>query len=410
MNSILKGLRIVESPAFVAAPLGGMTLAQLGANVIRVDPIGGGVDSRRWPVTKEGKSLYWVGLNKGKRSLAIDTTKPEGREIASALVTQPGQDRGIFVTNFPQSSWFKYDKLRERREDLIMVNLVGSSDGTSAVDYTVNCAVGFPFVTGQVPGRAGSSRVNHVLPAWDAICGLNVALAVLAAERYRHRTGQGQLVKMALSDIAFSMVGNLGYIAEVQINNEDRRSYGNYLYGAYGSDFETKDGRFLYIVVVTTRMWEELGKVTGLANRFKALEEALGVNLLKEGERFKASEAISAIIRPWIAARTLAEIRLAFGVSGICWGPYQTFRQMLTEDARCSIQNPLFSELEQPGIGRFLVPGSPLDFSACPRETPKRAPLLGEHTDEILSQDLGLSETEIGRLHDRKIVAGPVGQ
>ncbi len=409
MNSVLKGLRIVESPAFVAAPLGGMTLAQLGADVIRVDPIGGGVDSRRWPVTKEGKSLYWVGLNKGKRSLAIDTTQPKGQEIASALVTQPGQDRGIFVTNFPQSSWFRYDRLKTRREDLIMVNLVGSSDGTSAVDYTVNCAVGFPFVTGQVPGKSGGNRVNHVLPAWDAICGINVALAVLSAERYRNKTGQGQLVRMALSDIAFAMVGTLGYIAEVQVNNEDRRSHGNYLYGAYGSDFETKDGRFLYIVVVTSRMWEELGKVTGLADRFRALEQALGVSLLEEGERFRASEAISAMIRPWVAARTLEEIRLAFGGSGICWGPYQTFRQMLNEDHRCSTRNPLFTELEQPGIGQFLVPGSPLEFGACPRETPKRAPLLGEHTDEILSQDLGLTDTEISKLRDQKVVAGPVG-
>ncbi|VBB69418.1 Mesaconyl-CoA C1-C4 CoA transferase [invertebrate metagenome] len=409
MNSVLRGLRIVESPAFVAAPLGGMTLAQLGADVIRIDPIGGGVDSRRWPVTKEGKSLYWVGLNKGKKSLAIDTTKPEGQEIASTLVTQPGQDRGIFITNFPQSSWFRYDRLRARREDLIMVNLVGSSDGTSAVDYTINCAVGFPFVTSQVPGRAGSNRVNHVMPAWDAVCGINVALAVLAAERYRGRTGQGQLVRMALSDIAFAMVGNLGYIAEVQVNDEDRRSYGNYLYGAYGSDFETKDGRFLYIVVVTGRMWEELGKVTGLIDRFRVLEQALGVSFAQEGERFRASEAISAMIRPWVAARTLEEVRAAFSGSGICWGPYQTFRQMTTEDPRCSTRNPLFTELEQPGIGRFLVPGSPLDFSACPREIPQRAPLLGEHTDEILSQDLGLGEAEIGRLHDSKIVAGPVG-
>ncbi|KAF0118622.1 MAG: mesaconyl-CoA C1-C4 CoA transferase [Rhodospirillaceae bacterium] len=408
MNSVLKGLRIVESPAFVAAPLGGMTLAQLGADVIRIDPITGGVDSRRWPVTKEGKSLYWVGLNKGKRSLAIDTTKPEGRDIATALVTQPGPDRGLFVTNFPQGGWFKYDTLKAKRADLIMVNLIGSSDGTSAVDYTINCAVGFPFVTGQVPGQPGSNRVNHVMPAWDAVCGINVALAVLAAERHRSRSGEGQLVKMALSDIAFSMVGNLGYIAEVQINDEDRRSHGNYLYGAYGSDFETKDGRFLYIVVVTGRMWEELGKVTGLAERFKALEQALGVNLAKEGERFKASEAISAVVRPWIAAKTLAEIQEAFKGTGVCWGPYQTFRQMVAEDPRCSTANPLFAELDQPGIGRFLVPGSPLDFSACPRETPKRAPLLGEHTDEILSRDLGLSDAEIGTLRDKKIVAGPV--
>ncbi|MFN3076009.1 MAG: CoA transferase [Alphaproteobacteria bacterium] len=208
-----------------------MTLAQLGADVIRFDPIQGGLDSRRWPVSPEGRSLYWVGLNKGKRSLAIDTSKPEGQEIATNLITAPGPDQGIFVTNFPAGGWFKYETLKKKRDDLIMVNLIGSSDGTSAVDYTINCAVGFPFVTGPTHGGAAVNPVNHVMPAWDAICGINVALSVLAAERHRSRTGQGQLVKMALSDIAFSMVGNLGYIAEVMINKEDRRSYGNYLYG-----------------------------------------------------------------------------------------------------------------------------------------------------------------------------------
>ncbi|MBF0129524.1 MAG: CoA transferase [Alphaproteobacteria bacterium] len=408
MNSVLKGLRIVESPAFVAAPLGGMTLAQLGADVIRFDPIQGGLDARRWPITKEGKSLYWVGLNKGKRSLAVDTTKPEGQELVTALITQPGPDRGIFVTNFPQSGWFKYENLKKKRDDLIMVNLIGSSDGTSAVDYTINCAVGFPGVTGPLSAKAGTLRVNHVMPAWDAICGINVALSVLAAERYRTRTGAGQLVKMALSDIAFSMVGNLGYIQEVQINGEDRRAYGNYLYGAYGSDFETKDGRHLYIIVVTGRMWTELGKVTGLTDRFAALETALGVNLNKEGDRFKASEAISAIIRPWIAERTLDEVRQVFNGTGVCWGPYQSFKQMVEEDPRCSTQNPMFAEIEQPGIGKFLVPGSPLDFGALPRETPRRAPILGEHTEEILAQDLGLSGSQIAELHDKKIVSGPV--
>ena len=81
MNRILKDLRIIEGSAFVAAPLAGMTLAQLGADVIRFDPIRGGLDAKRWPVDQHGRSLYWVGLNKGKRSIAVDTRKPEGQEL-----------------------------------------------------------------------------------------------------------------------------------------------------------------------------------------------------------------------------------------------------------------------------------------------------------------------------------------
>jgi 2-methylfumaryl-CoA isomerase len=410
MSGILDGLRVVEASAFVAAPLAGMTLAQLGADVIRVDPPRGGLDARRWPVTAEGRSLYWAGLNKGKRSLAVDTSKPEGQALVAALATAPGPGNGLFLTNFPATKgWMSYEALRRQRADLVMVGLVGNPDGTSAVDYTVNCAVGFPFVTGTDRGGAAVNPVNHVMPVWDALAGMNLALAMVAAERHRRLTGEGQAVRVSLADIAFAMTGNLGYIAEVEVADTDRRACGNDLFGAYGAQFETRDRRAIYIAVVTDRMWQELGTATGLAAKFEALETLLELDLRhREGDRFQARESISALIRPWCLARTLAEVRAAFDGTGVCWGPYQTFRQMVEDDPRCSTANPLFTELDQPGIGRYRVPGSPIGFGAIPRVAPVRAPLLGEHTDEILSRDLGLSDTEISRLRDARVVAGPV--
>ncbi len=138
------------------------------------------------------------------------------------------------------------------------------------------------------------------------------------------------------------------------------------------------------------------------------IEPLLGVNLKDEGDRFKARDVISAVLETWVAERNLDEIKAAFANSGVCWGPYQTFRQMLREDPRCSTANPIFREIDQPGIGRFLVPGSPLEFGAVPREAPTRAPILGEHTDEVLAGVLGLGEGQIGKLRDAKIVAGPI--
>ncbi len=403
MFDVLRGRRIVEGSAFVAAPLCVMTLAQLGADVIRFDPIGGGLDARRWPVTKDGKSLYWPGLNKGKRSLAVDTSRPEGREIAA-----PGDEADIFVTNFPAAGgWMSYDELKKRRQDLIMVNLIGNPDGTSAVDYTVNCAVGFPLVTGE-SRDAAATPVNHVLPAWDLSAGVSLALSVVAAERHRRLRGEGQLVTVSLADIAFATVGHLGYIQEAQLNPEERKACGNYPYGAYGCDFETRDGRRIYIVAITGRMWSELGKATRLAETFAGIETALGLDFRHEGDRFEASEAISAPLAEWCAERTLEQIELAFKGTGACWGPYRSFKQMVQEDPRCSTANPLFTGLEQPGIGRYLVPGSPLSFGASTRAPPVRAPLLGEHTNEILGRDLGMSDAEISRLRDDGIVAGPV--
>ena len=190
-------MQIVEGSAFVAAPLGGMTLAQLGADVIRFDPVGGGLDRNRWPLTGDGKSLFWAGLNKGKRSIRIDLKSPEGQDIASRLITRPGADRGFFLTNLPQRGALSYAALKGRREDLVMVQLAGNADGTSEVDYTVNVATGFPEITGP---RGGTEPVNSGLPVWDIAMGQMAALGLLAADRHRSRTGKGSLVKLALSE------------------------------------------------------------------------------------------------------------------------------------------------------------------------------------------------------------------
>jgi 2-methylfumaryl-CoA isomerase len=404
MAGILEGLRIVEGSAFVAAPLGGMTMAQLGADVIRFDPIGGGLDRGRWPVTTEGRSLFWAGLNKGKRSIQIDLGSEAGRELVAAIITAPGPDAGLFLTNFPARGFLDYDRLAERRSDLIMVNIVGNYDCSSAVDYTVNPATGFAWATGP---RHLSVPFNHLLPAWDAITGALSTTSVLAAERARSRTGAGQYVKVALSDVAFWMVGNLGKIAEVQINRHERLKDGNYLYGAFGRDFSTKDGHRVMIVALTLRQWRNLVDATGLDESFEAIARLMDVDLDDEGGRFAARELLGAALKPWVLMHTLHELTDIFDRHGVSWGPYQTFTELVERDPRCSTANPLFAEVEQPGIGTYLMPGSPLAFSGAGRLAPTRAPLLGEHTDEILEQVLGLSDVEIGLLHDDGVVAGP---
>ena len=395
----LSDLRLIEGSAFVAAPLGGMTLAQLGADVIRFDQIGGGLDRNRWPLSPSGRSLFWAGLNKGKRSIQLDLHSPEGRELVEALVGAAG----LFLTNFPARGWLAYDSLRERRGDLIMCALTGNPDGSSEVDYTVNPSTGFPWATGP---RNLTMPLNSVLPAWDITMGGLAATGILAAERHRMRTGEGQLIKLALSDVAFATVGNLGRIAEAQLGGEDAERDGNYLYGAFGHDFGTSDGRRVMVVALTGRQWTALVEVTGTAEAFHGLESVTGHDLSSEDGRFGARDMIAAVLRPWFEARSLDEVRAAFEGTGVSWGPYQTFRQLVEEDSRASEENPLFSTVEQPGIGSYLVPASPIELGAAGRLPPRRAPILGEHTEEILTGVLGLGEAEVGRLFDAGVVAG----
>jgi len=403
-RALLEGLRVVEGSAFVAAPLGGMTLAQLGADVIRFDPIGGGIDHHRWPLTKDGASLFWAGLNKGKRSIAINLAHPEGTELATHLITADGADRGIFLTNFPAQGWLDYARLRSLRDDLVMLSVTGDHLGRSEVDYTVNAAMGFPMVTGP---KDTELPVNHVLPTWDAITGLWAACGILAAERYRRATGKGQLVSLALTDVALAITSALGILDEVMINGEDRPRHGNDLFGSFGRDFETADGRRIMVVGLTARQWKGLLAATGLEAEIMALGENLALDFSDQGNRFIARDGIAAHLAPWISARSLIQCAEAFDANGVCWGPYQTFRELVENDPRCSTANPLFDMVDQPGIGALLMAGSPLTGGALEREAPRPAPRLGSDTDVVLSEVLGLSQGEIGKLHDSGIVAGP---
>jgi 2-methylfumaryl-CoA isomerase len=389
----------VEGSAFVAAPLGGMTLAQLGADVIRFDDLGGGLDHTRWPLAAGGQSLFWAGLNKGKRSLRVDLRSEAGRELVTAVIAAAG----TFLTNFPARGWLAYDALKARRSDLVMVHLKGNRDGSSEVDYTVNPATGFPWATGP---RNLTEPLNSVLPAWDIAMGELAAVGLLAADRHRTRTGEGQLVEVALSDVAFAVVGHLGRVAEAQLESRDSpRRDGNYLYGAFGHDFLTRDERHVMVVALTNRQWEALLDVTGTREQMAKINEATGVDLDTESGRFEDRDLIAAILRPWFQSRDLDEVREAFTGTGVSWGPYQTFRQLVEDDPRVATESEMWEEVEHPGVGRYRMPGTPLDFSAIPRTPVRRAPALGEHTAEVLNDVLGMTDAEIGRLAQDGVVA-----
>jgi 2-methylfumaryl-CoA isomerase len=404
MAGILKGLRVVEGSAFVAVPLAGMTLAQMGADVIRLDRLQGGLDARRWPVTEAGDSLFWAGMNKGKRSLAVDLYSRQGQEIVVELIGAPGPDAGCFMTNLPVRGWMSHDALSARRADLIMVTLEGTRRGEPAVDYTVNPALGFPMATGP---EGSTEPVAHVLPAWDCIAGQLVALGLLAAERHRLRTGQGQLVALSLKDVAAAMLGHLGIIGEVAVNGVDRPKVGNSLYGAYGQDFVCADGRRVMVIGLTDRQWRGLVKVTGTGDAMAALANRLGLDLASEGNRFRARAEITAILKPWFAARKVTDFADEMDRSGVTWSEFRSFAEAVRLDPDLSEDNPMMRVIDQPGLGAFAVPGTPFSFGAFARQTPVRAPRLGEHTEEILSDVLGLGAGQIGALMDAGVVAGP---
>jgi 2-methylfumaryl-CoA isomerase len=391
--SLLSHLSIIEASSFVASPTAGLYLAQLGAEVIRVDQIGGGPDFRRWPQAPNGASLYWENLNRAKKSVALDLSRPEGRELLQALAASTGQ----FLTNFPADGFLGHDRLAANRPDLITVRVMGTADGGPALDYTVNAAVGIPLITGST--ALGDEPVNHVLPAWDLLTGAYAAFAMLAAVQHRTATGKGGEYRIPLQDVATGSVANLGMIAEALVG-EPRPRLGNDVFGAFGRDFMTSDGERLMLMAITPRQWTGLVAVLGIGEAVARIEAERGVSFAAdEGLRFAHREALFSLVETAVAARTAAELLPELERQGCCFGSYQTIAEAARDPALVSA-NAMFGQASNPSGEVYPAAGAFLSRPAEPRAAPQPAPILGAHTDEVLADKLGLSTGEIGRLRD----------
>jgi len=404
MTRPLSGLRVVEISGYVATPLCGLTLRQLGADVIRVEPLGGAPDRSRLPRSAQGTSLYWSGLNQGKRALAVDMTREPGRELVRDLICgngSPTDDPGgaIVVCNSERYPDLTYDSLVGRRPDLVYALLTGRRDGGSAVDYTVQAMTGFPAVTGP---RGSTVPSNGVVPAWDIAAGLYLASGLLAAVHGRRETGRGAHVRVALEDTAFFVAGALGYLAEAQLSGVRRGPSGNDVFGTFGRDFVTSDQVLFMLVVLTESHWRRLLEGTGLAEAMAGVERALDADFSDESERYRCREVIAALLAEWFSCHPWEKVQALLAGSRALHAPYRTFDDLAANGAAVLRDHPLFTELDQPGVGTYLAPSSPLrlgDEEVCAVPAPR----IGEHTDEVLGA-FGLDPDRLEALHSEGLI------
>lgn len=395
MYNLISDLSIIEASSFVASPSAGLYCAQLGAEVIRVDQIGGGPDFHRWPVTDNNDSLYWENLNRAKKSVALDLGKPEGRELLQELVRATGQ----FITNFPSEGFLSHQTLAEGRPDLVTVRVMGWPDGSPALDYTVNNALGYPMMTGP-----GPEPVNHVLPAWDLLTGAYAAFALMAAIRRREADGSGCEIRIPLSDVAIGTVANLGGIAEMIYEDANRPRLGNAVYGLFGRDFVTADGKRTMIVVVTPRQWANLVAALSIGEAVARVEAERGVSFAKDdGLRFAHRDALFPIFDEAIAARNHADLAAAFDAGSVVHSAYRTMLEAVNDPALVG-DNPIFGSAPNPSKLIYPAAGAFASVPQQQRGAPRSAPRNGQHSVEVLSQRLNLSSGAIARLIDAGIV------
>lgn len=398
MYKLLCGLSVIEASSFVASPTAGLYCAQFGAEVIRVDQVGGGPDFHRWPVTANNDSLYWENLNRAKKSVALDLRRVEGRELLQQLVIETGQ----FITNFPVDGFLAHAPLAARRADLVTIRIMGWADGSPALDYTVNNSVGYPLLTGT-----GPEPVNHVLPAWDLLTGAYAAFALLAALQRRNATGEGVEIRVPLSDVAIGTVANLGGIAEVLNSGQNRPRLANAVYGLFGRDFMTRDAQRTMIVIVTPAQWSNLLEALDLRDAVATVEARRGVSFANDdGLRFLHRDALFPLFEQAIAARDHAALAALFDAKGIVHSRYRTMLDA-ANDRVLVAENPIFGTVENPSGAHYPAAGAFATIPQIDRQPPLPAPRNGEHSEQVLADRLGLPSKQIAHLIDAGIVGVP---
>ena len=404
MYQLLTGLKVIEVSSFVASPTAGLYLAQLGAEVIRVDHTAGGLDYDRALLTAEGRSLAWENLNRAKKSVAIDLTSKEGRAMLVELVRQTG----VLITNLPVDSFLSHAAIAAECPELVSVRIMGWHDGRQAMDFTVNAASGYPLMTGPADWDADTATpINQVLPAWDFITGAYCAFALLAGLRHRDATGQGIELRVPLGDVAIGTAANSGAMAEMLYRGGDRERLGNAIWGALGRDFISRDGQRFMVAALTTKQWNALIAAMEVSDQIAALEQSSGLSFAtSDANRFDQRDRIFAILQGSAGQLDYADLAQRLSAAGATFEHYRTMYEM-AQDPQLVADNPLFGPSPANPSG-FVYPAT-RSFVNVPQLTvgdPKAAPYLGEHTAQVLEEMLGLDSAEISTMIDNGLIAG----
>ena len=403
MYDLLSGLSIIEVSSFVASPTAGLYCAQFGAEVIRVDHKAGGLDYDRFMLTREGRSLSWENLNRAKKSVALDLQSGEGRELLVELAARTGQ----LLTNLPVNSFLSHEAVAAARPDLVSVRIMGWGDGRQAMDFTVNAASGYPLMAGPAEWDPETAPpVNQPLPAWDFITGAYCAFSLLAGLRHRDATGEGSELRVPLGDVAIGTMANAGAMAEMLYRGGDRERLGNAIWGAFGRDFVSRDGQRFMVAALTAKQWAALVAAFGVDGEIAALEGKLGLRFA-EGDtvRFTHREALFALFQRAAGALDYDTVAERLTAAGATFERYRTMFEAANDPVLVA-DNPLFGPSPANPSG-FAYPAA-RSFANIPKRVagdPRPAPYLGEHSEEVLAERLGLSSGAIARLIDSGVVA-----
>lgn len=396
MKKILDGVTVIDFTHAYSGPFCTMNLADFGANVIKIERVGSGDQSRYWgPFNKDGYSGYYAYYNRNKKGIALDFSRPAGQEIVKRLV----KDADIVVENFKVGTLDKlglgYEDLKKENPQLIYAGLSGFGQNgplknLAAYDNIIEAMSGLMEMTGfpDEPGmRAGSS-------IGDSYLGLYGALAIMMAYYHKCMTGEGQKVDVAMMDVLFALI-EAPFLNYTVLGKKITRC-GNsvrHLLAPYDV-YPCKDGWFA-AGVTSENTWPEFCQVIG---KPEMAEDPRFTSMPLRCEHF---DELTELVSPYFKDKTKAELTERWSTTNLAFGPVMTTQELL-EFPQLKDRGMLV-EATDPGLGSYTAVGNPIKLDRAPAGIYKGAPLLGQDTTAVL-QDLGYTDLEIDELISAKII------
>jgi len=392
----LAGIRVLDFTRVLAGPAATLALADLGAEIIKIEPPGSGDETRTFPPMRDGESHYFLGNNRGKKSIVIDLKTEEGVQLARSLAAKCD----ILVENYRPGVMDRlglgYETLSQLNPRLIYCaisgfGMTGPLRDRPSFDIVAQALSGVLSVNGE-PGRL---PIKLGLPMGDLVGGINGPIGILAALHERHLTGRGRLIDVSLMD---GLIGLLGYIAQLAFfTGEDPSPQGSQHpnlvpYGA----FPAKDGAII-IACLTNGFWSRICDALGFPEA--GADPAYDTLQKRRDCRDRVNEMIAEKTRQF-SVDELVEI---FTLHQVPHAPILGIHEALEQPQ--SVAREMVVETEHKTLGPIRIVNRSIKFPGNPQPVPTAPPVLGEHTEEILGGVLNLSPEEIARLLDTRVVA-----